>query len=129
MQEVEEALAVENRGLHGCIHGRPGSRRQVLLVDIETLEDLQILPGMVKENLTTRGLTLNGLREGQRLRIGGALLEITGPCHPCHQMDLIRPGLRDELRGRRGLVCRVVETGRIRRGDAIERLNFMQVAS
>lgn len=129
MREVEEALALENRGLESCIHGRTGSCRQVLLMDIETLLDLGVPPGVVKENITTRGLGLYGLKEGQRLRIGEALLEVTVPCAPCHLMDLIRPGLQQELRGRRGMLCRVAGGGQIRRGDAIRVLDFMRVAS
>jgi MOSC domain-containing protein YiiM len=35
-------------------------------------------------------------------------------------MDDIRPGLKLKLRGRRGLLCRVVEGGTIRRGDRID---------
>ena len=31
VKEVEEAEAVQDRGLKGCIHGRPGSKRQVSL--------------------------------------------------------------------------------------------------
>ena len=120
MREAEEALAVEERGLEGCVHGRPGSRRQVLLMDAETLEELQIPAGAVKENITTRGLRLTELKAGQRLRVGEALLEVTVPCEPCRRMDEIRNGLQEALRGRRGMLCRVVESGRIRRGARIE---------
>jgi MOSC domain-containing protein YiiM len=35
-------------------------------------------------------------------------------------MDEIRDGLKDAIRGRRGMICRVAESGRIRRGDRIE---------
>ena len=120
MQEVEAVGALVERGLERCIHGRPGSRRQVLLMDLETLEQLGVPPGAVKENITTRGLELQGLKAGQRLRVGEALFEVAVPCEPCHRMDEIRPGLQEELRGRRGMLCRVVEGGRIRRGDGIE---------
>ncbi len=123
MREVEEAVAVVNRGLEGCTHGRPGGRRQVLLMDAETLEHFGIHPGVVKENITTRGLHLRGMRAGQRLRVGEALLEVTLPCEPCRRMDEIRQGLQEELRGRRGMLCRVVEGGRIRQGDGIEVLD------
>jgi len=119
MKAAEEAHAVADRGLEGCAHGRPGSFRQVLLMDMETLEALGLAPGMVKENVTTRGLRLQGLRTGQRLRVGEALLEVTIPCEPCGRMDDIRRGLQQELRGRRGMLCRVVESGLIRRGDPI----------
>jgi MOSC domain-containing protein YiiM len=120
MKEVEEAEAVQDRGLKGCIHGRPGSKRQVSLIDVETLEKLSIPPGAVKENITTRGLDLRRLEAGQHLRIGGSLLEIALPCDPCSRMDEIRQGLQEELRGQRGWLCRVVEGGIIRRGDGIE---------
>jgi len=123
MREMEDVTAVADRGFAGCIHGRPGSRRQVLLMDLETLEELGIPPGAVKENITTRGLNVRDLKGGQRLRVGEALLEVTVPCEPCYRMDEIRRGLQDELRGRRGMLCRVIEAGRIRRGDAIEVLN------
>jgi MOSC domain-containing protein YiiM len=120
MQEFEEVLAVENKGFRECIHGRSGSSRQVLLMDLETLEEFGIPEGRARENITTRGIKLDGLPLGQMLRVGGALLEVTKPCTPCHQMDEIRPGLKKELRGRRGLLCRVVEGGAIRRGDRID---------
>jgi MOSC domain-containing protein YiiM len=120
MKEVEDAEAIQNRGLKGCIHGRPGSKRQVSLIDVETLEKLKISRGAVKENITTLGLDLRTLEVGQHLRIGGSLLEITLPCHPCSRMDEIRRGLQQELRGQRGWLCRVVEGGIIRRGDRIE---------
>jgi MOSC domain-containing protein YiiM len=120
VREFEEVSAVENRGFQDCIHGRPGSRRQVLLMDFETLEELGISPGSVKENITTRGLGLGGLAGGQRVRAGEVLLEVTVPCTPCGQMDEIREGLKEALRGRRGVLCRVLEPGRIRRGDPIE---------
>jgi len=120
MREFEEVQVEADRGFVGCIHGRPGGRRQVLVMDVETLGRLDLPPGIVKENITTRGLALGELQSGQRLRVGEALLEVTVPCEPCHRMDEIRQGLRHELRGRRGILCRVVEAGRIRRGDTIE---------
>jgi len=120
MREFEEVFAVENKGLQDCIHGRNHSIRQVLLMDQETLEEFGIAPGRARENITTRGIALGSLPLGQRLRAGEALLEVTKPCTPCHQMDEIRQGLQEALRGRRGLLCRVVEPGRIRRGDRIE---------
>ena len=120
MRECEEALAVENKGFKDCIHGRSGSTRQVLLMDFETLEEFGIAPGRARENITTRGVALGELALEQRLRVGEALLEVTKPCTPCHQMDEIREGLQEAIRGRRGLLCRVVESGTIRRGDPVE---------
>jgi MOSC domain-containing protein YiiM len=120
MREFEEVLAVEDKGLKDCIHGRKGSSRQVLLMDCETLAEFGIPPGRARENITTRGIALGALALGQRLRAGEALFEVTKPCTPCHQMDEIREGLQEAIRGRRGLLSRVVESGRIRRGDNVE---------
>jgi MOSC domain-containing protein YiiM len=97
-------------------------------MDIETLDLLDLRPGEIKENITTRGLRVQELRRGQRLRIGGAILEVTVHCSPCKRMDDIRPGLEQGLRGRRGMLCRVVEGGSIRVGDTIELFELMQVA-
>ncbi len=120
MREFEEVFAIENKGFKDCLHGRSGSTRQVLVMDLETLEEFAIAPGLARENITTRGIALGKLSLGQRLRAGEALLEVTKTCTPCHLMDEIRQGLQEAIRGRRGLLCRVVEPGRIRRGDRFE---------
>ena len=120
MREVEEVETIADKGFKGCIHGRPGSKRQVLLMDMETLEKYGIAPAAVKENITTRGLDFRGLHAGQQLRIGESLLEITIPCDPCSRMDEIRQGLQQELRGQRGWLCRIVYAGKIKPGDRIE---------
>jgi MOSC domain-containing protein YiiM len=120
MKELDSAEFVAERGLKGCIHGRLESKRQVLLMDAETLQLLGVAPGMVKENITSRGLDLKQISEGRRLRVGEAVLEATIPCDPCDRMEEIRAGLREELRGRRGWLFRVIEGGVARPGDSIE---------
>ncbi|MFZ3218344.1 MAG: MOSC domain-containing protein [Candidatus Acidiferrales bacterium] len=120
MRDVPQAEAVENKGFKDCIHGRPGSKRQVSLMDRETLDKFGLAPGVVKENITTQGLDFQSLATGQMLRVGECVLEITGPCDPCSRMDEIRMGLQEELRGQRGWLCRVTKSGKIRRGDRIE---------
>jgi MOSC domain-containing protein YiiM len=120
MREVDEVRAVADKGFEECIHGRPGSKRQILLMESEVLNELGLDPGDVKENITTMGVNLTDLAVGDRLRIGAAVFEVTGPCEPCSRMDEIRAGLRETLRGQRGVLCRVVEEGILRRGDEIE---------
>jgi MOSC domain-containing protein YiiM len=119
MKEAVEVEALENKGFKGCIHGRPGSQRQVLLMDRETLDRFGLAPGAVKENVTIKGIDFQTLAIGQRLKIGESLLEITVPCDPCPRMDEIRTGLQEELRGQRGWLCRVIEAGTIRQGDPV----------
>ncbi len=123
MEELSEVRAVTNDGFEGCAHARSGQKRQVLLVDRETLEAMALRPGMIRENITTDGLNVNSLHIGNLLRVGEARLEVSAVCNPCDQMEAIRHGLRKELWGRRGMLCRVLEGGVIRRGDSIEKLS------
>jgi MOSC domain-containing protein YiiM len=92
----------------------------VLLVDVETLGVFQLAPGIIRENITTEGLDVNGLAIGQKLRAGEVELEVSAVCDPCEQIEALRPGLQAEMQGRRGMLCRVLRGGSIRRGDAIE---------
>lgn len=123
MEELFVAEAVEGVGFAGCAHARRGSERQLLLVDRETLEALDLPPGIIRENITTQGLNVNGLAAGESLRIGDVLLEVAMPCTPCSLMDKIRDGLRSEIRGRRGMLCRVIRGGTIQPGDRIDRVS------
>jgi MOSC domain-containing protein YiiM len=123
MEELEQIRAVEDSGLEGCAHARTGSPRQVLLMDSETLDLMDLQPGIIRENITTCGINVNGLPAGQRLRVGETQLEVSVACTPCDLLEKIRPGLRRELRGRRGMLCRVIAGGMIRRGDNIERIS------
>jgi MOSC domain-containing protein YiiM len=122
MEEIAEIRALEDSGLEGCAHARTGSPRQVLLMDSETLELMELQPGIIRENITTRGINMNGMPMGQHLRVGDAQLEVSLPCTPCDLLEKIRPGLWRELRGRRGMLCRVIAGGMIRQGDSIERI-------
>lgn len=122
MEELREARILGNFGVEGCSHARRAGNRQVLVVDRETLEAMELPPGILRENITTDGLNVNSLQIGEQLRIGDVRLEVTMVCTPCNQMERIRPGLRKELWGRRGRLCRVLSGGIVRPGDPIERL-------
>ncbi len=120
MVPVHEAEAVSDLGLAGDRHAKEGSARQVLFMDVETLRAFGLKPGMVKENVTVEGLDLASLRRGQVLFVGDEVtLEVTGACLPCERMDEIRPGLRAELEGRRGVLGVVLNGGVLRVGDPV----------
>lgn len=110
---------VEETGAANDRHARRGSRRQLLLMDAESLGHFALEPGRVREQVTTRGLDLYRLVFGARLRVGSAVLEVAAPCAPCERMNEIAPGLREAIRGRRGRFVRVVSAGAIAVGDAI----------
>ena len=120
MTPVQEAVAISDMGLEGDEHARQGSSRQVLLIDKETLDVLDLAPGVVRENITVEGMDFSTIRAGQVFFIGeDVTLEATGPCEPCSRMDEIRPGLRNTLDGRRGIVTMVLNGGTLRVGDTV----------
>ena len=88
----------------------------------EDLESLGVPPGRVKENFTVRGADVMNWPIGQRLQIGDAEFEVSMVCDPCELMEEIRPGLQAELEGKRGMLAKVLTTGRVSQGDRIELL-------
>jgi len=129
MEELLEANALENVGLEGCAHARPQGKRQVLLMDRETLEMFELVPGIARENVTTEGLDVNGLAIGQRLQIGDVELQVSMVCDPCEQIEALRPGLQAAMQGRRGMLCKVVRGGLLRRGDEIVVVQRMEAGT
>ena len=119
MEGLQEVRALEDVGLEGCAHARPQGKRQVLLMDRETLDVLELAPGIVRENVTTEGIDVNGLAIGQRLLVGEVELQVSAVCDPCEQIEALRPGLQAAMQGRRGMLCKVVRGGMLRRGDGI----------
>ena len=118
---VESAHAIANFGIEGNRHSRHGSRRQILLVDEESLEELRLSPGELRENITTSGLRVPCLLEGQRLRLGDdVVIEITGYCDPCDLLDEIRDGLQEEVDGIRGMLAVVIKGGEVKVGHLIQ---------
>lgn len=116
---LDQTTIVADWGLQDDRKARAGSKRQVYLVDDATLAAVDLRPGDLNENLIIRGLDVNALEPGQSVRVGGALLEITGPCTVCGELEQVRPGLKELLRNRRGVLARVLETGIVRLGDPL----------
>jgi len=88
-------------------------------MDRETLDVFELVPGIVRENVTTEGIDVNGLAIGQRLLVGEVELQVSAVCDPCEQIEALRPGLQAAMQGRRGMLCKVVRGGMLRRGDGI----------
>ena len=108
--------------------------RQVHLIHAELIEDLraanfEVYPGVMGENITTRGIELLRLPAGTRLLIGKrAVVELTGLRNPCAQLDGIQEGLlaatldRDEegnLVRKAGVMGVVVSGGAVTPDDPI----------
>jgi MOSC domain-containing protein YiiM len=105
-------------------------RRQVTLIQREHLEAIArylgveaVAPELLRRNIVVSGINLLALKE-RRLRIGGAVLEVTGECHPCSRMEeVLGAGGYNAVRGHGGLTLRVVEGGVIGVGDAVTRVD------
>lgn len=80
-------------------------------------------PGAFGENLATLGVTEAQLCIADRLRIGGALLEVSQSRQPCWKLNdrfgVADMALRVQQTMRCGWYCRVIEPGVLQAGDAI----------
>ncbi len=118
--DVASLNLVEGLGIEGDRHAKPDKRNQVLLIERETLDEFDLQPGDVRENIVTRGVELMSLREGDRVRVGPDVeLVASHACPPCGKMDTLRDGLREALKGRRGMLATVAAGGVVAPGDAI----------
>jgi MOSC domain-containing protein YiiM len=68
------------------------------------------------------GINLLALKD-RRFRIGSALLEWSGECHPCSRMDeTLGTGGYNAVRSHGGITARVLEGAVLRVGDRVERM-------
>lgn len=124
MKDADSVEALTGFGIEGDRHAseHPARRRrQVLLMDKETLDHFGLEQGQIRENITTEGIDLASLPKGQKLSLGDeVVLEITGDCEPCAFIERIRDGLRAEIEGRRGMLAYVANGGSLKVGDAVK---------
>ena len=117
---VQEANAISGMGLEGDRSCEKGNMRQVLLVDKETLDEFELKPGQIKENITTTGVDMSQTEPGQVFFIGDHVtMEIVGECEPCGKMNALQPGLLDKINHRRGMLALVINGGSFKVGDSI----------
>ena len=111
----------KNRKYHG------GPDRAVCIYSEELYEFLRdkgvnVTSGQIGENFTTRGLDLQTLAKGDRLRVGECVIEITDVRVPCRQLRMWDQDLPELIVGHSGWVAKVVQEGIVRPGDGIEKL-------
>jgi MOSC domain-containing protein YiiM len=116
-EPLAEAIFRADFGVEGDHHARAGRSRQVVVAEGEVLDELDLPPGSIREQLTVTGA--GRLGAGVVVEIGTVRLEIVTPRVPCHVMETVRPGLERELRGRGGWCARVVVGGVVKIGDAV----------
>ena len=132
MLALEYVEAIAGRGLQGdrtAEKSRPGNDRQVTLIQAEHLVAMAALlrresidPALLRRNIVVSGLNLASLK-GHTFRVGDAILEMTGDCHPCSLMELqLGTGGYNAMRGHGGITARVIAGGTICVGALVEAL-------
>ncbi len=122
---IETAAISEEDGVEGNV--RKSRRRRVTVIAAEDWAaacaelDADLPWTLRRANLLVEGLELPK-EPGARIRIGGALLEVTQETDPCALMDAQHPGLKAALTPdwRGGVSCMVVEDGQVTVGDAVK---------
>jgi MOSC domain-containing protein YiiM len=126
LEEVEALEGVAGEGFVGdrCAGSQ---RRQVLLVSTESLEQLGLSPGQLREQVTVDLAGLQAMPPGTCLAIGSAVVELTEDCAPCGKMaGYLGESEEDFIRrstGKRGMLGRVLRSGHIRVGDEVRRVD------
>ena len=128
MHEVETVRIDKDSGLDGDRYSKAGGKRQVTLIQREHLDGLSsmlgidpVSPGTVRRNIVVRGINLLALKDKQ-FKVGDAVLEYTGLCHPCSLMEeVLGPGGYNAMRGHGGITATVVSGGDVRIGDSVSR--------
>lgn len=117
------ACFVGEAGLEG--DRSKGGTRAVTLIQAEhvavisALVGREVLAAELRRNLVVSGINLLALK-GARFSVGGAVLEMTGPCHPCSRMEeALGHGGYNAMRGHGGMCARVIHGGTLRLGDAV----------
>lgn len=131
---VVSVEAVAGKGLTGDRYNSKNGKRQVTLIQGEHLTAIasllgreQIEPELLRRNIVVTGINLIALKDKQ-FRIGTALLEYTGLCHPCSAMEAtFGPGGYNAVRGHGGITARIINSGTIALGDAVAMENVLQV--
>lgn len=123
--EIPEAYLRAGHGIEGDAHA--GSwHRQVSLLSVDSVAKLQekldfeLKHGAFAENILVEGMAVHTLPVGTCLRIGEALCEVTQIGKECHSDCAIRKAAGDCVMPREGIFVKVLESGRIAKGDAVE---------
>ena len=108
----------KNRKFHG------GPNRAICIYSEELYQGLRddgvkVNNGDIGENFTTRGLNLQHLKKGDRLKVGECVIELTDIRVPCFQLKKWDVDLPELIVGRSGWVAKVVKEGMVKQGDAI----------
>jgi MOSC domain-containing protein YiiM len=123
---AERVRLVEFQGIEGDAKGGTG-KRQLNIMSAEQLAELRAEgfktePGEMGEQIVVAGVDPATVTVGSRWRIGGAVLEVTIPRTGCDRFERIQGKAKQSVKGRLGVLARVVTGGEVAVGDAVEPL-------
>lgn len=82
-----------------------------------------VRPEDLRRNIVVAGINLAALK-GRRFRLGEAVLEWAGECHPCSRMEeILGAGGYNAVRGHGGITARVIGGGAVSIDNQIARLD------
>lgn len=120
------AESIELKIKHGIVGDAHAGdwHRQVSLLANESVDKMRekfpnIPIGAFAENILTEGIEVCKLPIGTKLKIGGALLQVTQIGKECHADCAIRKQVGDCVMPREGIFAIVLEEGTIKAGDEI----------
>ena len=98
------------------------SGQALTLVSVEVVEDVGLLSGATRRQVTVRDVDVNSL-VGKRFRVGEVECLGVELCEPCrHLEEMTRPGIIKELTHRAGINADILVGGVIRVGDPVVEL-------
>lgn len=121
---LTEAQLIAGYGIEGDAKGG-GTERHLNIMSDETLaalnaEGFLTKPGELGEQLIVKGLDVDSLPVGTRLKIGeAALVEVAVPRTGCAVFERHQSKSPKLATGRLGVLAKVIEGGKIRVGDPI----------
>lgn len=101
-------------------------KRNLNIMTFETLEALRkdgfnTQPGEMGEQIVIQGLDVGKLSEGDRLKVGEqACVEVVNQRTGCERFEHIQGKSRKLAAGRMGVMVKVITTGFIKVGDAVQ---------
>lgn len=122
---VDQGVFLENLGMEGDAH-RGDWHRQVSLLGMESFRkmsedvDVDLVPGIFAENITTEGVILYELPIGTRLVIGETIQEVTQIGKKCHTGCEISQKVGKCVMPLEGIFTIVLKGGVVKPGDIIE---------
>lgn len=122
--DIGEGVLIEGVGLEGDAHAG-FMHRQVSLIAMEDIRTMMeklpsLVPGSFAENLTTEGFDLSKLKIGDRLKVGGTLLEVSQIGKECHTKCEVFKQSGECIMPQKGIFTRVIKGGKVKTGDAVE---------